>query len=77
MADLVKDKSERTRGRVVSTLLKDVFEDQSVDTRGGTVELKTGGKSLKVNLGGKAAELIKTESTFLTKTWSISSPTGT
>ena len=64
VADLVKDKSERTRGRVVSTLLKDVFEDQCVDTRGGTVQLQTGGKSLKVTLGAKAAELIEDRKYF-------------
>ena len=50
VADLVKEKSEKTRGRVVSSLLKDVFEEQSIDTRGGTVELPTGGRLLKITL---------------------------
>ena len=64
VADLVKEKSEKTRGRVVNSLLKDVFEEQSIDTRGGTVELPTGGRLLKITLGAKAAGLIQDRKFF-------------
>ena len=58
ISDLVREKSEKTKGRVVSTLLKGVYDDQNVDKEGGTVHLATGSKPLKVTLGAEAAGLM-------------------
>ena len=51
---IVKSSSKKSRTRMVSTGLKQVFSEAGVSTRGGTLGLETKGKPLTVNLGAKA-----------------------
>jgi hypothetical protein len=48
---IVKNNSRKTKARVTSNIVKNIFEERSVDKRGGTVDLETGGKPLSVTLG--------------------------
>ena len=50
---IVKNSSRKTKARVTSNIVKNIFEERSVDKRGGTVDLETGGKPLSVTLGCK------------------------
>ena len=51
MEDLVRENSKNTKERIVSSQLKEVFEEQNVSTQGGTVFLTTGGTPLAATLG--------------------------
>ena len=48
---IVKASSKKSKTRIVSTGLKQVFSDAEVSTKGGTLELATKGRPLTVNLG--------------------------
>ena len=50
---IVKSNSEKTKAKVASTIVKHIFEERGVDMRGGTVNLETGGKPLKVTVGSQ------------------------
>lgn len=50
----MKNNSHKTKAKVTSSIVKHIFEERSVDKRGGTVHLETGGKPLSVTLGSKA-----------------------
>ena len=51
---LVKSSSKKSKTRMVTSGLKQVFHQAGVSTRGGTLGLSTRGKPLTVNLGTKA-----------------------
>ena len=53
---IVKASSHKTKGRVKSSCLKDVFAEAGVSTRGGTVPISSGSSCpLKVTIGSEAA----------------------
>ena len=61
--NLVRQKSENSRGRLTSELVKTHFNEQSTSTRGGTICLPGGGpNSLKITLGAETAGLMKRKS---------------
>ena len=49
--ELVRNSSEKTKQRIVSSQLKEIFEQAGASTRGGEVKLSTGGKPISVSLG--------------------------
>lgn len=49
----MRDNSTKSRQRVLSGQLKEVFAEQGVSTSGGTATLATGGKPLQATLGAK------------------------
>ena len=51
LAGILKSRSSRSRGRVVSSSLKDIFVENGVSKKGGTTALPTGGKPIQVTLG--------------------------
>ena len=54
-ANIVKNNSRKTKARVTSSIIKHIFEERNVDSRGGTVNLETlSGKPLKVTLKSKS-----------------------
>ena len=48
---LAKNTSKRSRERVISSQLKQVFQEDGISTRGGTTKLRTGGKPITATLG--------------------------
>ena len=61
--NIVRQKSEKSRGRLTSELVKTHFNEQSTSTRGGTISLPGGGpNSVKITLGAEAAGLMKQRS---------------
>ena len=58
LADFLKATSNRTKGKVTSTILKSLCSETGVTTQGGTVSLCTGGTPLPVQ-GGKSRKLTK------------------
>ena len=50
LAGIVKSRSKKSKGKVVSTSLKSIFEDEGA-YRGGSTTLPTGGKPIKVTMG--------------------------
>ena len=53
LAGIVKSRSKKSKGKVVVSSLKSIFNDQGVDQRGGTVSLPTGGPPVQVTLARK------------------------
>lgn len=53
LEELIRSSSGRSRGKVLAGQLKEVFAEQGVTTKGGTVELETGTKPIKATLGVK------------------------
>ena len=51
MEELVRNTSRKSKERIVSSQLKEVFEDHGITTKGGTVSLITGGTGLLATLG--------------------------
>lgn len=51
LEDLVRSSSSKSRERVLSSQLKEVFVVQGVSTKGGTVSLSTGGAPIQATLG--------------------------
>ena len=51
LEELLRNTSEKTKQRVISSQLKEVFHDQGVSTQGGTVQLSTGGGPVLASLG--------------------------
>ena len=49
--ELVRASSKKTKERIVSSQLKEVFEDKGISTKGGTAILTTGGKPVSATLG--------------------------
>ena len=49
--ELIRSSSGIIRGKVFAGQLKEVFAEQGVTTKGGTVELETGTKPIKATLG--------------------------
>ena len=49
--ELVRKNSPKTKGRIVSSQLKEVFTEQGASTRGGTVVLHTDGSPISASLG--------------------------
>ena len=56
ISNIVKSSSEKSRAKVASSTLKFIAEEQEVSTRGGVVNLQTGGKPLPVQLGTPEVE---------------------
>ena len=50
---LVKQKSLKSKEKIVGKVLKNIFQEKVVSTRGGTVSLSTGGNKLPVTLSLK------------------------
>ena len=48
---VVKSSSKKSKSRVLTSGLKSVFSDAGVSSRGGSLELGTGGKPITVRLG--------------------------
>ena len=61
MEDLVRSSSDRTREKVISSQLKEVFHAKGIPTRGGTVKLATGSHPLSATLG---APVVKPQPKF-------------
>ena len=51
ITNIVKSTSEKSRSKVTSSSLKVIAEEQEVSTRGGVLNLKTGGNPLPVQIG--------------------------
>ena len=51
MEQMVKKSSQKTKERVISSQLKEVFEEKGVSTQGGTTKLSTGGTPIFATLG--------------------------
>ena len=49
--EMVRKTSKRSKERLLSSQLKDVFQDQGASTSGGTVRLTTGGTPISASLG--------------------------
>ena len=63
--ELVRKTSQKSKERIVSSQLKEVFESKGISTKGGTAKLTTGGTSLQATLGkpaGKPAPKFTNES---------------
>ena len=56
---VVKASSRKSKARIVSAGIKNVFTEAGVSTRGGCLKLGTGGTSLTVTLGSQVKSLIK------------------
>ena len=62
--DCILQTPEKTQGRLTSDLIKNHFEKQGMSTRGGTINLATGGKQVKVTMGVQAADLLMKPKSF-------------
>ena len=62
MSNIVRNTSRKSQATVASNTLKHIAADQSVSTRGGTVELQTGSKPIPVQIG--APKVKPKETTF-------------
>ena len=51
MEEVVRQSSRRSKEKVLSSQLKEVFQEQGISTRGGTAKLATGGTPLTATLG--------------------------
>ena len=51
LSNIVRNTSRKSQSTVASNTLKNIAEDQSVSTRGGTLQLQTGSKQLPVKIG--------------------------
>ena len=51
LEELLRNTSQKSKERVISAQLKEVFHDQGVTTKGGTVSLSTGGAPILASLG--------------------------
>ena len=51
LAGIVKSKSRKSRGKVVASSLKQIFDDEGVQQKGGTASLPTGGTPIQVTMG--------------------------
>ena len=51
LEELIRNSSNKSRERVLSSQLKEIFEVKGVSTKGGTVSLSTGGTPILASLG--------------------------
>ena len=51
LEELIRNTSKKSRERVLSSQLKEVFQDQGVSSKGGSVHLATGGTPIQASLG--------------------------
>ena len=51
MSNIVRNVSRKSRANVTSNTLKTIAEEEGVSTRGGTLKLQTGSKSIQVQVG--------------------------
>ena len=49
--ELVRKTSMKSKERIISSQLKEVFEDKGISSKGGTAKLTTGGTPLQATLG--------------------------
>ena len=56
---VVRSNSSRSKAKVVSNVVKNIFKERGVDRRGGTAQLETGAKPLRVTLGENPKDLVK------------------
>ena len=59
LIDITKSSSENTKGKVTSSVLKDMCKDSGVSLKGGHINLATGGKNLSIQVGKSAMSLPK------------------
>ena len=51
LSELVKTRSRKSKGIVVSSSLRSIFEQDGVETRGGTTSVPTKGRPAQVTMG--------------------------
>ena len=56
MARLIRSNSEKSKEQIVSSQLKDIFESQNIEKKGGTVSLSTRGTPIQATLGSNYNE---------------------
>ena len=52
LASIVKSTSKKSKGKVIASSLKSIFNDHGVEQRGGTVSLPTGGPPVQDTMAG-------------------------
>ena len=51
---MVKNNSSKSKARVTSNIVKHIFKEKGIDRRGGTAQLETGSRALRVTLGSQS-----------------------
>ena len=51
LSRIVRDTSKKSKSQITANSLKNIASDEGISTRGGTVHLKTAGKSIPVQVG--------------------------